>query len=264
MGLDRIPGSTAREEPEGLSVKDYVAVLRVLEDCERVADPEDFRLLALDSIARHLGYRHATFFMGDTLRQTFADRAAVGHGAAARLVAPYLDEYWNFDVFSQPSTLVRLQRQPVVALDQLPRPRHPAIQRYVEKFMLRNGIQSKIVVRLSTDGHFALMGLIEPHPHHLGQRDLAIGALLGRHLGPLLQLHSVRPGESSAPHLGLSPRQAEIVALVAEGLSNAAIAQELRITVGTVKKHLTAALAITGCANRTQLALAWLRHPRPV
>jgi DNA-binding NarL/FixJ family response regulator len=56
---------------------------------------------------------------------------------------------------------------------------------------------------------------------------------------------------------GLSPRQIEVVTLLAQGLTNQQIADELCIGVDTVKKHLTQALRVSGSENRTQLALWW-------
>jgi DNA-binding CsgD family transcriptional regulator len=56
---------------------------------------------------------------------------------------------------------------------------------------------------------------------------------------------------------GLSAREREIAALVAEGRSNKEIAAQLQISVRTVDAHVRNALAKTGLDNRTQLA-AWL------
>jgi len=63
---------------------------------------------------------------------------------------------------------------------------------------------------------------------------------------------------------GLSRREAEVAAAVAEGLSNDAVARRLGIRVGTVEKHLTHAYDKLGLAGRTALA-AWVRQvaPRP-
>lgn len=243
-----------------LPARDLDAVLRVLEDCERAA-PGEFRRTALDAIARHLGYRHTTFFVGGTLRQTFADRTPEAHGFAAKLVGQYVEARWDSDIFSQPESLTLLRSRWVTSLDELPRTRRPKVENYIEKFMLNNGVRAKTVIRLNTPGEFtSLIGLISPNSGDFGYREYALGALLGKHLGNLLALHDARP-RPPAPLRGLSPRQAEVVALVAEGRGNEQIARTLSISVGTVKKHLTAALSITGCANRTQLAIAWRGEP---
>jgi DNA-binding NarL/FixJ family response regulator len=67
----------------------------------------------------------------------------------------------------------------------------------------------------------------------------------------------------SPRYLSLTAREAEVVALVADGLGNRDIAGRLHVTEGTVKKHLSAAFAKLGVRNRTQAALVVheLRHP---
>jgi predicted ATPase/DNA-binding CsgD family transcriptional regulator len=55
---------------------------------------------------------------------------------------------------------------------------------------------------------------------------------------------------------GLSPREVEVAGLVAEGLSNKAIAARLHLSVRTVESHVRHVLAKVGLDNRTKLA-AW-------
>jgi DNA-binding NarL/FixJ family response regulator len=58
----------------------------------------------------------------------------------------------------------------------------------------------------------------------------------------------------------LSPREVEIARLVAEGLSNQAIADQLFISDRTVKSHLSTIFSKTGTQSRLQLALLILRQ----
>lgn len=50
----------------------------------------------------------------------------------------------------------------------------------------------------------------------------------------------------------LSPRELEVVSLVAKGFSNAQIASRLHISEGTVRRHLTNTYAKLGVTNRMQ------------
>ena len=59
---------------------------------------------------------------------------------------------------------------------------------------------------------------------------------------------STRTGRWSEP---LTPREIEVLELVAEGLSNKAIAGRLGISDQTVKFHLTSISGKLGAANRT-------------
>jgi two-component system nitrate/nitrite response regulator NarL len=59
---------------------------------------------------------------------------------------------------------------------------------------------------------------------------------------------------------GLSEREGHILACLADGASNKAIARQLQITEATVKVHLKAILRKIGAANRTQAAIWALSH----
>lgn len=59
----------------------------------------------------------------------------------------------------------------------------------------------------------------------------------------------------SKKELPLSKRELEITKLVGEGKTNKEIAQELYLSVGTVKNHITQILDKLGLRDRTQLAI---------
>jgi DNA-binding CsgD family transcriptional regulator len=61
------------------------------------------------------------------------------------------------------------------------------------------------------------------------------------------------PTSSGLPG-GLSPREAQILNLVARGLSNREIGQELTISEHTAANHIRSILRKTDCANRTEAA----------
>jgi DNA-binding NarL/FixJ family response regulator len=59
---------------------------------------------------------------------------------------------------------------------------------------------------------------------------------------------------------GLSPREGEVLALIAEGLSNAEIAERLFISRTTVKTHINQILRKTGCRDRPQAIVYAMRN----
>jgi DNA-binding NarL/FixJ family response regulator len=65
-----------------------------------------------------------------------------------------------------------------------------------------------------------------------------------------------------APARALSPREDEVLRLLATGLANKQIARRLGITERTVKAHLTSVFQQLGVTDRTQAAL-WARENLP-
>jgi DNA-binding CsgD family transcriptional regulator len=61
----------------------------------------------------------------------------------------------------------------------------------------------------------------------------------------------------------LTPREREVAALVAQGLSNRAIARELVITEATAERHLGNVFGKLGLASRAQLAVWAVEHGLP-
>lgn len=69
----------------------------------------------------------------------------------------------------------------------------------------------------------------------------------------------ISPAGSSDIFKELTPRELDIVRLIAEGLSNRQIAEKLFLSDGTVRNHISAILEKTGLEHRTQIAVMWLR-----
>ena len=81
------------------------------------------------------------------------------------------------------------------------------------------------------------------------------------HIEPAVQARLVEavvvaPGADAAPHGDLpddlTPREAEVLALIADGLSNAEIADRLVVSAATVKTHVNRIFMKTGARDRAQ------------
>lgn len=66
--------------------------------------------------------------------------------------------------------------------------------------------------------------------------------------------------DHEASPIRLSPREAEVLALLAEGASNKVIARHLDISVHTAKFHVAAILVKLGAANRTDAIVTAMRQ----
>ncbi|MET8359290.1 response regulator transcription factor [Micromonospora sp. NPDC005171] len=83
-------------------------------------------------------------------------------------------------------------------------------------------------------------------------------------ISPSITVRLLEHLSSPAPardHGGLSPRELDVVKLVARGLTNAEIATRLFIAVGTVKTHLASVQMKLKARNRVEIAAwAWERR----
>lgn len=88
--------------------------------------------------------------------------------------------------------------------------------------------------------------------------------LAGGTYAPLRFLSGALTGRSDPPAasagLGLTPRQVEVLGLLARGLPNKSIARELGLSEATVKVHLLAIFRVLQARNRTEAVVAAQRR----
>jgi DNA-binding NarL/FixJ family response regulator len=78
--------------------------------------------------------------------------------------------------------------------------------------------------------------------------------------------HTAR-GRGEPSLLALTPRELEVLQMVASGMTNAEAAQRLDLSVHAIKFHLAEIYRRLGVSNRTEAAVAYFRHgnvaPKP-
>lgn len=117
--------------------------------------------------------------------------------------------------------------------------------------------RSFILFRRTEEGDFsqrdrAVLEMLRPHLYRLEAQ-----AALRRRLSETLRTQD-GDGESKA-YAELTPREREVVELVAEGKTNAQIAAQLWVAPSTVKKHLEHVYEKLGVGRRTAAAATLLR-----
>ncbi len=81
---------------------------------------------------------------------------------------------------------------------------------------------------------------------------MILGLWIGRQLTPGPQRSDFQPNEAAATALGLTSREREVLALMAEGQSNKEIARSLSVSPNTVKTHVSNLYSKLDVAKRTQ------------
>ncbi len=76
----------------------------------------------------------------------------------------------------------------------------------------------------------------------------------------LNNISTQKPPTPKQTHIQLSEREAEIMQLLAQGLSNADIARELFLSEGTVRNYTSTIFSKLGVNDRTQAVIAAFKH----
>ncbi|WP_234320268.1 helix-turn-helix transcriptional regulator [Streptomyces sp. SBT349] len=256
-GPRRLPG----DEP--LPPEDYRRLFGVYEAVDRAADLPAFRERLLRGLEEWFGYSTIAVLHGPTIADALWD----GRGIKSGYTREFLDEYARHWITSDPFMTEEAHRllaeRGAVTLLELRPERVPAQHAYVERFLKPNGIHDKVGIMIDAGGEGVVyVGVVVRGAHRVSTRDIAVMRALGRQLAPLaaVQLARDRLAEAACRDLGLTPREREVAGLAAQGMTNQQIAQRMFVGVGTVKKHLTRALAKSGTTSRTQLAAHW-REP---
>lgn len=239
-----------------LTVADYARAFRLVDRCVDAASVESLREELLEGLGSVYGIVDSAFFCATTFTSTAADPDPVLNGRTAAIIDEYRERWWRSDVMFVADSLAGIRRCGVSALSRLD-PQHlsgPA-RSYVTDFLLREGVRFVCALDLDlADGRRGVVGLFSERPEHLDDGDLAGLELVVRQISAVSRRLPLRDRPATALD-GLTPRLREIALLVGEGCTNAAIARRTFLSVDTVKKYVTQALARTGCRNRTELAL---------
>jgi DNA-binding CsgD family transcriptional regulator len=215
---------------------------------ERLGPDVDARSVIFADVIRLLRGDFGASYIWDSRKQRFDE--ALSFNMAPGNLRRYEDWYQ----FRDPMTFqLRARRRATLVDEVIPRERLMRTEFYND-FLARDGL------------HHGVNMFIFDRERDLG--DLRIWRGSGRpdfcerdtDLLDALEPHLRRALLRCEAHDGLTPRENEVAALVARGCTDRDIARILGIGFGTVRTHLSNAMAKSGCANRAELAAAISRQ----
>jgi len=133
--------------------------------------------------------------------------------------------------------------------------------------VLSQYVEPGYALELSQDGAEGVGYLLKDRVSDIGEFAAAVRRVAGggSALDPSVVAQLVGRGRRNDPLAELTPREREVLALMAEGLSNLAIAERIVVTERAVEKHVTSILqklhlpAATDTHRRVLAVLAYLR-----
>lgn len=126
--------------------------------------------------------------------------------------------------------------------------------RFHAEYLRYYDVNHRISLRVPADPHVVV--LFDRKSLEFGERDRLVLDLLQPHLGRIYAEHVQR--RRSVAGARLTPRETEVLELVADGKTNGDIARALWVSPGTVRKHLENAFAKLGVQTRTAAAARFL------
>ena len=180
--------------------------------------------------------------------------AAVGEGAEGLRLAKEL----NPDVI-----LLDMRMPEMSGMDVLRQLRQSGFDKPVV-MLTTSSDERDLVESLRSGAQGYLLKDMEPDELVLALRDIVAGkTVVAPDLAPVLarvvQGDSL-PAREKSPFTDLTPRENEILSLLAEGQSNKVIARNLGISDGTVKLHVKAILRKLGVHSRVEAAVIAVEH----
>jgi DNA-binding CsgD family transcriptional regulator len=250
-----------------LGVRATAAVRHLVDRCASTSAGTDTVFDVLDDLQQLVGCDWVVFTRHDTPGRRLRHTQSVASGQR-RLASPVELEAQDYEAFWR----WYWRCEPCALPDRVETPVQVAISDFYTAREWARHPMSETLGRLSDE-------LVVSYPEAPGltrrllfarengacfeERERFLIALLMPHIGPLLARTLTPPQRQD---VALTDRQREVLGLVRLGMANKQIAQALKISTGTVRKHLEHAYDRLGVQSRTEAlrATALDHHPPPV
>lgn len=252
-----------------LSDSEWLCLNDLVLSINSIENDREFRSVVLKKIRFLIPYESAAFMLTDLSKnlvstpeewRTSAFLDPIGIDIPDGVLEKYTREYWQQDLIA---TRAGINQSTVLRESDLLLP-EDLTSRYVTNYL-----QGRYVVNISFFNSEGFLGSLNlnrrKNQTDFSDREVQILELIEPHITNRLSKWRVKADHSSsemvfANDYGISARESDVARCVMKGLDNASIAQELGISLSTVKKHLENLFRKTGVSSRTELMALLQRY----
>lgn len=242
------------ESPDRDGSPDDRRSLLLIEDAASATTLDAFTTAVIDGVARLVGVDRVALWLGSAPDDGVELSAGEDVGFHDRVMQRYIADFVDADPFRQPIACREFQRRGIVDLDRLRGGLPIESADYIRRFLGEEGVTQQRALWLDTGGEVhGYLSVLNSDGRDL-PHDLDTVLQRARPaLSSLLRLHLDNARVRMIPVDEHSPAERRVLDLVLLGRSNREIADELRISEHTVKKHLTSVFRRRGVTSRAEL-----------
>jgi len=247
---------------QALGSRDLRAALEFVETAWALADQQAFPRETLSALSELIPCDGLGYSDLDRVRRRTLDYVDTDEGDANHDAPPFWSIVDEHPLCRHHQAYVDFSA--IRLSDVISRPRLVNSRIYAEWFR-PHGIAAELEIGITRSRTRTRNFVLDRARGDFSLRDRAILELVRPHLRRIYEMTELRraAGASHPEDLErLTAREAEILELVAAGLTNAAIAERLWVSPGTVKKHLENVYAKLGVANRAAAVVRITPTPR--
>lgn len=199
-------------------------------------------------LARLFGYDETIFWYADD-NGNLTD--PVIYSLSDKFLFAYLDEYHYHDFLHPKKNLILFREKKAIRLADLVTTDQYEKSPFYQSFMKSYGYYDEMVIALLYEGIFVgVIGMAQKKDRY---RFTTKDCNRFQYLSDIIASVLLHQFKNEMDYSLLSKREIDVVKLVKEGWTNQAIAEELHISINTVKKHLQHTYQKHNVRNRTQL-----------
>ena len=221
---------------------------KIIHFSARISRPTDNIIQSIQcELSNVFGYHHSILWNADN-RGNLSE--PVAYQLSDKVLYEYLDEFHHYDYLHPKKNPELFRERKSIRIEDITT-REQYDQSAYCKYLKEYGFYDEMVIALVSEGEFVgAIGMPQKKEH---PKFSDTDSIRFQYLSDVIASVLLHNRKKSTDDPLLSEREKEVIQLVKKGYTNQMIANELNITINTVKKHLQNIFQKYELKNRTQL-----------